>query len=109
MIARKNEGIAIESLTPLSIRSTSKLTSGQRLSLHRSSTAKIFVSGEKKSRITFELKIENRQWRRRVSLVEARYEGYIYLTLKDQGQKLSSGQGHVMTDIRSCCISVDAS
>ena len=51
------------------------------------------------SRITFELiKINNRQWHHRVSLLEMLQKIYD-LTSKGQGQNLTSGRGHVMTKI----------
>ena len=79
------------------------MNSGQRLGLHISNIGKIAVMYilVKYSfiRITFELiKIKNQQWHHRVSLLKTLRMTYD-LTLKGQTQNLTSGQGHVMTDI----------
>ena len=42
--------------------------------------------------------INNRQWPHHVSLVETLRKIYV-LTLKVQGQELTSGQGHVMAEM----------
>ena len=102
MIAKRTQGIATKSFWTLSKKLSLKLTSHQRLSPHRSTVAKIGVSGESCfSRITFELiNIKTWQMRHRVSLVESCRMIYCLISvIKGHGQQLTSGQGHVMTKI----------
>ena len=109
MIARKTHGKAIDSFwTLLFIRSSSKLTSGQRLSLHRSNIVKIDVLGYFfLSRITFEpAKINSWQWHYRVSLIHSLRKIFFYPERsRSNFDHRSRSRGY---QNRSCCISVDS-
>ena len=63
-------------------------------------------------RLTFKpFMLQTKYYHHRVSLVETLRSIYM-MTLKGQGQNLTSGQGHVevkVTETGQCCISFDAS